>query len=50
MLVGDLRARRDPHARVTLPAWTSRPAQRGYKTSMTPLLSRRWHGVRGGEI
>jgi hypothetical protein len=35
---------------VTLPAWTSRPAQRGYRTSMTRLLGERRHGVRGGEI
>src|SRR5215204_37733 len=32
---------------VTLPACTSSPAHRGYKTSMSRLLRGRWHGVRG---
>src|SRR5437762_11684022 len=33
-----------------LAACTSRPAQRGYRTSLARLLRERWHGVRGGEI
>ena len=35
---------------VTLPACTSSPAHRGYRTSITRLLRGRWRGVRGGEI